>query len=91
MELHGPAHASPGGKLKPRGAPDMTYEDRIEQQLLDARRELEQADKDLATGTEAARVRYARALHEADIAERRALRHAREARNHQKSWRLVAG
>ncbi|NVJ09709.1 hypothetical protein HUW63_31365 [Myxococcus sp. AM001] len=75
----------------PRGAPDMTYEDRIEQQLLDARRELALADQDLATGTEAARVRYARALHEADIAECRAQRHAREARNHQRSWRLVAG
>ncbi|AEI67618.1 hypothetical protein [Corallococcus macrosporus] len=69
----------------------MTYEDRIEQQLLDARRELAQADRDLATGTEAARVRYARALHEADIAERRAQRHAREQWNHQRSWRLVAG
>ncbi|NMO21741.1 hypothetical protein HPC49_42205 [Pyxidicoccus fallax] len=69
----------------------MSFENRAEQQLQEARRELEAAEQGLASGTEAARVRYARALHEADIAERRAQRHARESRRHQQSWRLAAG
>ncbi|MBZ4421887.1 hypothetical protein [Myxococcus sp. RHSTA-1-4] len=69
----------------------MTSENRIEQQLQEARRELEAAEQGLAAGTEAARVRYARALHEADIAERRAQRQARESLRHQRSWRLAAG
>ncbi|GHG76254.1 hypothetical protein [Comamonas sp. JC664] len=69
----------------------MTYEDRIEQQLLEARRELEAAVEGLSAGTEAARVRYGRALHEADLAERQAQRQARERRQHQRSWSLVAG
>ncbi|AKQ65884.1 hypothetical protein A176_002796 [Myxococcus hansupus] len=69
----------------------MTYEDRIEQQLLEARRELEAAVQGLNAGTEAARVRYGRALHEAEIAERLAQRQAREQRHHQRSWSLVAG
>ncbi|WP_426752507.1 hypothetical protein [Myxococcus sp. Y35] len=69
----------------------MTYEDRVEQQFLEARRELEAAVQGLSAGTEAARVRYARALHEAGIAERQAQRQAREQRHHQRSWKLVAG
>ncbi len=69
----------------------MTYEDRTEQQILDARRELEAAMQGLSAGTEAARVRYARALREVGVAERQALRRAREQRQHQQSWRLVAG
>lgn len=69
----------------------MTYEQRMEQQREEARRELAAAEQGLATGTEAARVRYARALHEADIAEVRAQRHTREQLRHQNSWRLAAG
>jgi len=69
----------------------MSYQDRVEQQLQEARRELESAEQGLAAGTEASRVRYARALHEADIAERRAQRQAREQARHQQSWRLAAG
>lgn len=69
----------------------MAYQDRVEQQLQEARRELEAAEQGLTAGTEAARVRYARALHEADLAERIAQRAAREHARHQRSWRLVAG
>jgi|GEM_PF-1732666 hypothetical protein len=69
----------------------MSYQDRVEQQLQEARRELESAEQGLAAGTEASRVRYTRALHEADIAERRAQRQAREQVRHQQSWRLAAG
>ncbi|MCP3137902.1 hypothetical protein [Pyxidicoccus xibeiensis] len=69
----------------------MTSEIRLDPQLQEARRELEAAEQGLAAGTEAARVRYARALHEADLAERRAERRARENMRHQRSWRLVAG
>lgn len=69
----------------------MAYQDRAEQQLQEARRELEAAELGLKDGTEAARVRYARALHEADLAERRAQRRAREDARHQRSWRLAAG
>lgn len=69
----------------------MASQDRFEQQLQEARRELESAEQGLKAGTEASRVRYARALHEADIAERRAQRQAREHARHQRSWRLAAG
>ncbi|WP_205519539.1 hypothetical protein [Pyxidicoccus caerfyrddinensis] len=63
----------------------------VDQQLQEARRELEAAEQGLKAGTEAARVRYARALHEADLAEHRAQRAAREHVRHQRSWRLAAG
>ncbi|MCY1047377.1 hypothetical protein OV208_39125 [Corallococcus sp. bb12-1] len=69
----------------------MTWTNGTEQQLQDARRELEAAEQDLASGTEAARVRYARALYEADLAHRRADRMARDSRRQQQSWRPVAG
>ncbi|MFP2929459.1 hypothetical protein ACLESO_30530 [Pyxidicoccus sp. 3LG] len=69
----------------------MTSETRFDSQLQEARRELEAAEQGLTAGTEAARVRYARALHEADLAERRAWRMARESMRQQRSWRLVAG
>jgi hypothetical protein len=69
----------------------MTWANGTEQQLQDARRELESAEQELKSGTEAARVRYARALHEADLAGRRADRMARDHRRQQNSWRLVAG
>ncbi|MBN8231972.1 hypothetical protein JYK02_31100 [Corallococcus macrosporus] len=69
----------------------MTWANGTEQQLQDARRELEAAERELDTGTEAARVRYARALYEADLAGRRADRMARDSRRHQMTWRPVAG
>ncbi|RKH10683.1 hypothetical protein D7Y13_17080 [Corallococcus praedator] len=69
----------------------MTWTNGTEQQLQDARRELEAAERELASGTEAARVRYARALYEADLAHRRADRMARDSRRQQLSWRPVAG
>ncbi|RYZ39972.1 MAG: hypothetical protein EOO71_17885 [Myxococcaceae bacterium] len=69
----------------------MTWANGTEQQLQDARRELEAAERELANGTEAARVRYARAMYEADLAHRRADRMARDSRRQQRSWRPVAG
>jgi hypothetical protein len=69
----------------------MTWEQRTEAQRHEARRELEAAQQGLASNTEAARVRYARALCEADIAERQVERMARDHRRHQQSWRLSAG
>ncbi|CAM3980892.1 hypothetical protein HRD49_12930 [Corallococcus exiguus] len=69
----------------------MTWANGTEQQLQDARRELEAAERELNTGTEAARVRYARALYEADLAGRRADRMARDSRRQQLTWRPVAG
>ncbi|AFE05470.1 hypothetical protein D7V80_27715 [Corallococcus sp. CA054B] len=69
----------------------MTWANGTEQQLQDARRELEAAERELTTGTEAARVRYARALYEADLAGRRADRMARDSRRQQLTWRPVAG
>ncbi|MBN9684999.1 MULTISPECIES: hypothetical protein [unclassified Corallococcus] len=69
----------------------MTWANGTEQQLQDARRELEAAERELSTGTEAARVRYARALYEADLAGRRADRMARDSRRQQLTWRPVAG
>ncbi|MBM7117261.1 hypothetical protein [Archangium primigenium] len=50
----------------------------MEKELRAARRELADAERGLAANTEAARIRYARALHEADLAEGRAARMARE-------------
>jgi hypothetical protein len=69
----------------------MTFPMTTEQQLQDARRELAAAEQGLSAGTEAARVRYARALHEADLAERRAERQARERNRQHRSWWLAVG
>ena len=66
---------------------------REQQELHEARRELAAAERELTANTEAARTRYARALHEADLAERRADRQARETRyqgRHVPAWRLAA-
>jgi hypothetical protein len=53
--------------------------DWMEKELSSARRELAEAERELKEETsEAARTRYARALHEADLAEGRAARLARE-------------
>jgi hypothetical protein len=68
----------------------MTLMETVEQELREARQELAQAEQGLAQGTEAARTRYARALHEADLAERRALRASRE-QSHREEWRSSTG
>jgi hypothetical protein len=62
----------------------------MEQELRAARRELADAEKDLKEGTEAAKTRYARALHEADLAEHRATRLSRQRSWLSESWRLSA-
>jgi Domain of unknown function (DUF4398) len=59
----------------------------MEQELRAARQELAEAERGLADGTEAARTRYARALHEADLAEHRAQRLSSQQRR--SGWRLV--
>jgi hypothetical protein len=58
----------------------MTWTEIVKQELAQARRELAAAEEDLKSGTTAARTRYARALHEAELAERRASLAMREAR-----------
>jgi hypothetical protein len=62
----------------------------MEQELRAARRELTEAERDLARGGEAARTRYARALYEAEMAERRATRLSRQRSWLNESWRLAA-
>jgi hypothetical protein len=62
----------------------------MEQELRAARRELADAEKGLKEGTDAARTRYARALHEADLAEHRASRLSRQRSWLNESWRLAA-
>jgi hypothetical protein len=59
----------------------------MEQELRAARQELAEAERGLADGTEAARTRYARALHEADLAEHRA--HRLSSQQRRSGWRLV--
>ncbi|ATB38432.1 hypothetical protein CYFUS_003867 [Cystobacter fuscus] len=68
----------------------MLMSDWMEQELRAARRELASAERELRANTEAARTRYARALHEADLAERRAARQAREHGLPGIGWRLAA-
>ncbi|WP_395856825.1 hypothetical protein [Cystobacter fuscus] len=68
----------------------MFTSDWMEQELRAARRELAAAERELRANTEAARTRYARALHEADLAERRAARQAREHGQPGSDWRLAA-
>jgi hypothetical protein len=63
--------------------------DLMEQELREARRELAEAERGLKDGTEAARTRYARALHEADLAEHRAARLSRQRSWVDESWRLA--
>jgi hypothetical protein len=62
----------------------------MEQELHAARRELAEAERGLRAGTEAARTRYARALHEADLAEHRAAHLSRQRSWLSESWRLAA-
>lgn len=61
----------------------------MEQELREARRELAEAERGLKAGTEAARTRYARALHEADLAEHRAAHLSRQRSWLDESWRLA--
>jgi hypothetical protein len=68
----------------------MSTIDLMEQELCAARRELAEAERGLKAGTEAARTRYARALHEADLAEHRAARLSRQRSWLTESWRLAA-
>ncbi|MET0405439.1 MAG: hypothetical protein ABW123_23685 [Cystobacter sp.] len=68
----------------------MFMSDWMEKELRAARRELAEAERELPANTDAARTRYARALHEADLAERRAARQAREHAQPGSAWRLAA-
>jgi hypothetical protein len=62
----------------------------MEQELYAARRELAEAERCLHENTEAARTRYARAVHEAELAERMAARMSRQRSWLDESWRLAA-
>jgi hypothetical protein len=68
----------------------MSTVDLMEQELSAARRELAAAERGLKDNTEAARTRYARALHEADLAVHRATRLSRQRSWLNESWRLAA-
>ena len=61
------------------------------EQLSAARAELAAAEDGLCAGTDAARARYARALHEADRAERLAARCAREVTLPDSLWARAEG
>ncbi|MFL5352429.1 hypothetical protein [Archangium sp.] len=61
----------------------------MEQELREARRELAEAERCLSENTEAARLRYARAVHEAELAERMAARMSRQRSWLSESWRLA--
>ena len=65
--------------------------DLMQQELSAARRELAEADACLSENTPAARTRYARALHEADLAEHRAACLARKRGRPDDQWHLAAG
>jgi hypothetical protein len=56
-------------------------------ELNAVRHELEEAERGLSAGTDAARARYARAVHELEVAERRAYRLGLESRWRSRSWR----
>ncbi len=62
----------------------MTWTEAVTQELMEARRELAAAHEGLKEGTEAAHSRYARALHEAELAEQRAECASRESRR--RTW-----
>lgn len=67
----------------------MSTIDLMEQELRAARRELAEAERGLMENTEAARMRYARAVHEAELAERMAARMSRQRSWLNESWRLA--
>ena len=52
----------------------------------DSRGVVVEAERGLAAGTDAARARYARAMHELEVAERRAHRLSLESRWRSRSW-----
>ncbi|MCI0569845.1 MAG: hypothetical protein L0Y66_03770 [Myxococcaceae bacterium] len=58
-------------------------------ELNAVRHEMQEAERGLAAGTEAARSRYARAIHELEVAERRAWRLSLESRWRPRSWRTA--
>ncbi|MCY1077687.1 hypothetical protein [Archangium lansingense] len=62
----------------------------MEQELYAARQELADAERELHENTEAARTRYARAVHEAELAERMVARMSRQRSWLDESWRLAA-
>ena len=72
------------------GTTPMAMMDWMEQELREARRELARAEAGLSDNTDAARTRYARALHEADLAEHRAAHLARMRKRLGASWHLAA-
>ena len=64
--------------------------DLMEQELRAARQELADAERGLRENTDAARTRYARAIHEAELAEHRAAHLSRRRSWLDESWRLSA-
>ncbi|WP_224241314.1 hypothetical protein [Hyalangium gracile] len=60
----------------------MSWTEIVKKELVQARRELAAAEEGLKAGTPAAHGRYARAVHEAELAERRAELAARDAQRH---------
>jgi hypothetical protein len=58
----------------------MTWLEMTRQRLMEAQRELEAAEQGLLAGTEVARDRYAKAVHEAELAEQQVSRASREQR-----------
>jgi hypothetical protein len=67
----------------------MTWTQVTMAQLQQARQELAAAEEGLAAGTPASRARYARALHEADLAERQAIHAERDPNWRGDGWRLA--
>jgi len=59
----------------------MSWQELVQKELVQARRELAAAEEGLKAGTPAAHSRYVRALHEAELAEHRAEHASR------RSWR----
>jgi hypothetical protein len=62
----------------------MTWTEAVTKELMQARRELTAAEEGLKVGTPAAYSRYARALHEAELAEQRAECASRESQR--RTW-----
>jgi hypothetical protein len=67
----------------------MTWTQLTMDRLQEARAELAAAEEGLSAATPAARARYARALHEADLAERQAIQAERDPNWRGDGWRLA--
>ena len=67
----------------------MTWTQWTTDRLQQARAELAAAEEGLSAATAAARARYARALHEADLAERQAIHAERDPNWRGDGWRLA--